>query len=319
MKNRNKEIVNNINYSENKIAKKILRDAKISNWMFYLMFILETITYVLMSVSALTTKGIFLVSIIYLILSLYLVSRQKQYLNKIMSESMNKTICPEAFFNLNLYNAKKIICTERLYNYSLNNIAYAYIQTGDFDKASEIIKYLDTRKKDLILQSEIIQNKINIAFLKNDIKKLYEESENLKKVISFIPKRYKKEILLNVNLKQAVTEKNIEEVNNKCDLLEKKKNLFNKLYASYYRGLVLVKSKKQGYEEYYKFVAENGNNLVIANKAREKLKVNNVKNNYKRKLHIVYKIFNLILLTILFASTFFWGMYTIYIFVNIGL
>ena len=314
MKNRNKDIISNLNYSENKIAKKILRDAKISNWIFYIMFVLETITYILMAVSALTTNGIFLVSIIYWLLALYLVSRQKQYLNKIMLDAMNKTICPEAFLNLNLYTAKKIICTERLYNSSLNNIAYAYIQMGDFDKASEIIKYLDTRKKDLILQSEIIQNKINMAFLKNDIKRFCEESENLKKVTAFIPKKYKKEALLNINLKQAVIEKNIEEVNNKCDLLEKKKNLFNKLYASYYRGLVLVKSKKQGYEEYYKFVAENGNNLVIANIAREKLKVNDVKNNYKRKFHIGYKILNLILLTILFTSTVFWGMYPIYVY-----
>ena len=314
MKSKNKEIVNNMNYSENKIAKKVLRDAKISSFMFFLMFTLETIGYVLMSVSVLTFKGIILASIIYSIASLYLVSRQKQYLNKIMSESMNKTICPEAFFNLNLYNAKKIITTEGLYNYSLNNIANAYIQIGDFDKASEIIKYLDTRKKDLILQTEIIQNKINIAFFKNDIKRFYEECENLKKVTCFIPKRYKKEALLNINLKQAVIEKNIEEVNNQCDLLEKKKNLFNKLYAAYYKGLVLLKNKKQGYEEYYKFVVENGNNLVIANEAREKLKVNSIKNNYKRKLHIGYKIFNLIILTILFVSSVFWGMYTVYLY-----
>ena len=102
MKNRNKDIISNLNYSENKIAKKILRDAKISNWIFYIMFVLETITYILMAVSALTTKGIFLVSIIYWLLALYLVSRQKQYLNKIMLDAMNKTICPEAFLNLNL-------------------------------------------------------------------------------------------------------------------------------------------------------------------------------------------------------------------------
>ena len=103
MKNRNKDIISNLNYSENKIAKKILRDVKISNWVFYIMFVLETITYILMAVSALTTKGIFLVSIIYLILALYLVSIQKQYLNKIISESMNKTICPEAFFYVPYY------------------------------------------------------------------------------------------------------------------------------------------------------------------------------------------------------------------------
>lgn len=314
MKKRNKEFINNMEYSENKVAKNILRDAIISNWMFYLIFLLETITYILLAISALTPKGILLVSIIYLIITIYLGIRQRNYFNKIMFESIQKTVCPEAFFNLNLYNAKRLICNERLYNYSLNNISYAYIQLGELDKATKILKYLDTRKKDLMLQSEIIQNKINIAFFKEDVKKFNEESENLKKVISFIPKKYKKEALLNINLKQAVIENNIEEVNNKCNLLEKKKNLFNKLYSSYYRGLVLVKSKKQGYEEYYKFVAENGNNLLIANKVREKMKIKDVKKIYKRKFYIGHKFSTFIIFTILFSSCVFWGMYTVYVY-----
>lgn len=314
MKKRNKEIVKNLSYSENKIAKKILKSARISNWIFYLTFLLITITYILMAISVLTSKGIILGSILYFVISIYLVTRQKQFLNKVMDYSIKKTICPEAFLNLNLYNAKRIICSEGLYNESLNNIAYGYIQLGEFERAENIRKYLDTRKKNIVLQSKILENKVNIAFFKNDTKKFKEESEELRKVISVIPKRYKKEALLNINLKQAVIEGNTEEVNSKCDLLEKKKNLFNKLYAAYYRGLVLEKSKEQGYEEYYKFVAENGNNLLIANKAREKLKVYDVKNNYKRKLYIGHKILNLILLTILFTSTVFWGMYTIYIY-----
>lgn len=314
MKKRNKEIINNMKYSESEIAKKILRDVKISNWMFYLMFLLETITYILLTISALTIKGIFLVSIIYLTIAIYLGARQRKYSYKIMLDSMQKTICPEAFFDLNLYTAKRLICNERLYNYSLNNIAFAYIQLGDLDKASEVIKYLDTRKKNLVLQSEVIQNKVNIAFFSNDMKKFKEESENLKKVITFIPRRNKKEALLNINLKQAVIDKNIGEVNKFCDLLEKKKNLFNKLYASYYKGLVLEKNKKQGYEEHYKFVVENGNHLMIANEIRKKIKTNESKNIHKRKLYIGHKIFSFIIFTMLLSSSIFWGMYTLYIY-----
>ena len=314
MKERDKGILKDIKYSENKIAKKILRTAKISNWMFYLTFLLLTITYVLMAITALTPKGIILGSIIYFVISIYLVTRQKQYFNKVMDDSIKKTICPEAYLNLNLYNAKKKMCSEGLYNESLNNIAYAYMQLGELERAENIIKYLDTKKKNIVLQSKILENKVNIAFFKNDIKKFNEESEELKKVISFIPKRYKKKVLLNINVKQAVIEKNIEEANNKCELLEKKKNLFNKLYGAYYRGLTLENNKKQGYEEYYKFVAENGNNLIIANEARKKLNINDVIIKYKRKFYIWRKISTMIIFTIFLTSSIFWTMYAVYIY-----
>ena len=314
MKKRNKEIVKNLSYSENKISKRILRSIRICSFVFCLIFMLTTITYILMAISALTYKGIILGSIIYFAISIYLVTRQKQYFNKVMDDSIKKTICPEAYLNLNLYNAKRIMCSEGLYNESLNNIAYAYIQLGELERAENIIKYLDTRKKNIVLQSKILENKVNILFFKNDINKFNEQTEELKKVISFIPKRYKKEALLNIDLKQAVMEKNIEEVNNKCDLLEKKKNTFNKLYAAYYRGLVLVKNKKQGYEEYYNFVSEHGNNLIIANEVRKKLKINDKKIKYKRKFYIGYKVMNLIIFTILLISSIFWTMYTIYIY-----
>ena len=51
MKSKDKEFINSIKYSENKMAKKILRDARISKWIFYSMFLLETITYILIVIN----------------------------------------------------------------------------------------------------------------------------------------------------------------------------------------------------------------------------------------------------------------------------
>ena len=117
-----------------------------------------------------------------------------------------------------------------------------------------------------------------------------------------------------MNIKQAIIDKNTSEVNNLCTLLEKNKNLFNKVQSAYYKGLVQEKKNKQNYEEYYRFVAEHGNNLMIATEARKKLKINETINKYDRKLHIIYKIFRLFILAIFLSSSIFWLMYTIYIF-----
>ncbi len=311
MKRRDKEFINGIKYSENKMAKKILRDAKISKWIFYFMFLLETITYILIVINMANIKGLIFYSVAYIILAAWLGIRYMEYSRKSLSEAMEDTICPEGVLNLSIYNAKKIISNERAYNYALNNIAYAYIQLGELDKATEMIDYIEKRKIDNILKSEIIQNKMDIAFYRNDIKKMKEECKNLNNIIKFLPKKYREKALLNRNIKQAIMDKNIEEVNNICDKLEKKKKLFNKVIAAYYRGLVLEKSKNKEYKTYYKFVAENGNNIMIANKAREKMKLGKTENIYNRKMHLGYKIFNLIILAILLICTIFFGGYTI--------
>lgn len=311
MISKDKEIINDIKYSDNKMAKKILRNAKISKWIFYFMFLLETITYMLIVINMQNVNGLIFYSIIYIIFAAYLSIRYAEYSRKSLMESMQNTICPEGFLNLNLYNAKKLISNQRAYNYAINNIAYAYIQLGDFNKATEMIENVEKRKVDLILKSKIIQNKINIAFYNSDIKKFEEECKNLKSILKFIPRKYKQEALLNINLKQAVIDKNIEEVNNICDKLEKKKRMLNKVIAAYYRGLVLKKDNNKDYEKYYKFVAENGNNIMIANKAKEKIKLEKTENTYKRKMHLGYKLFNLIILAILLICVISFGEYTI--------
>lgn len=311
MKSKDKEFINSIKYSENKMAKKILRDARISKWIFYSMFLLETITYILIVINMENVNGLIFYSIVYIIFAAYFSVRYAEYLRKSLRESMQNTICPKGFLNLNLYNAKKLISNQGAYNYALNNIAYAYIQLGDLNKANEIIEYVEKRKVNIVLKSAIIQNKMDISFYNNDVKKFNEEYKNLNSILKFLPRKYKKEALLNMNLKQAVINKNRNEVNHICDELEKKKQLLNKVIASYYRGLMLEEKNNKEYEEYYKFVAENGNNIMIANKAREKIKLEKSENIYKRKMHLGYKIFNLIILAMLLISTIFFGEYTI--------
>ena len=293
------------------MAKKILINAKISKWVFYFIFLLQTITYILIVINMLNVNGLIFYSVAYVIFAAYLSVRYAEYSRKNLLEAMQNTICPEGFLNLNLYNAKKLICNQSTYNYALNNIAYAYVQTGNFKKATEIIEYLEKRNVNIILKSEMIQNKMDIAFYNNDIKKLKEECRNLSSILKFLPKKYKKEALLNMNLKKAVIDKNIEEVNNICDKLEKKKKMLNKVIAAYYRGLMLEKKNNKDYEKYYKFVAENGNNIIIANKAREKIKLEKTENIYKQKMHLGYKIFNLIILAILIICIMSFGEYTI--------
>lgn len=308
----NKEIINQINFSENKTANKILKKVKLSNKIFYLLFFLETVSYILLIINLKRTSGVIIVSLLYLILTLDFSLTHKRHVNKVMRDTINYTICPEAYLNINLYYAKKIICPKNSYNYFLNNIAYSYILLGDLNKSEKILKYLDNQKKNLILQSQIIKNKIEIAFINNDLKKLNNLKDELNNIIRFLPGKIKKEIRIDLKIKQAVIDKKTYEVFSNCDLIEKNNILFNKIYSSYYRGLVQEKKGKQNYGEFYNFVAEHGNNLIIADKARKKINLKNYESKYYIKKYFVHKIFTILVFAILLSHTLFWSIFTIY-------
>ena len=69
---------------------------------------------------------------------------------------------------------------------------------------------------------------------------------------------------------------NIDEVNKLCDELNKSNLLSDKVLSAYFKAQILEKNKKEGWQEYYKYVADNGNTLAIAKKAREKLGIKNI-------------------------------------------
>lgn len=309
---KNKEIINNIKYSENEIAKKILKKIKNSEKIFYLIFTLETLSYILLIINLRKFSSSIIVSLIYLLFALDISLTHKKHSEKVMKDSINKTVCPEAYIDINLYFANKLICPERNYNYFLNNISYGYILLGKIENAEKIIKYLDTRKKDLFLQCQIIINKIEIAFMNNDINDFNKLKNELNNIIKFIPGKIKKEIKLDIKIKQAIIEKDTSKVNEYCTILEKNKNKHKKIIAEYYRGLVQENKRKQDYVEHYKFVSENGNNLFIAKKARKKINIKEFENKYNIKKYIPYNIFRIIIFIIFISSTIFWGIYTLY-------
>lgn len=310
MKKKEREFIKNIQYSENAIAKKILRKYKIERWIYYTIFLLLTIIYLLWIVNVPNINNLILYSVIYMIFSIALGGRYASYAKKRLEEAIKINICPEGYFNINLYNAKKLIISNKFYNYTLNNIAKAYIQLGKFEEAKEIVNYVDKRKNNILTKVKIMENKMDIAFFTNNIKEFKEQSEKINNILKFIPKKEKKEILLNISLKKAVIAKDIEEVKELSERLEKKKNNFDKVISSYYRGVVLEKDNKSRERE-YKFVAENGNNTYVAKIAREKVNIENKEITYKSKKHIIYNTFNAIIILISLIFSIFLGVYTI--------
>lgn len=315
MKNKeyDKSIINNINYSKNEISKKIIKNIKISNILFFLNIILGTVIYIIGMFTIVKTKGIVFFTLLYMVIIIDLSISHRRYLDKVLEETLYDCINPETYIDINLYNANKKICNEKVFNNSLNNIAYALIQLGDFKKAKKILKYLDNRKKDLILQSNILNNKIEIAFFENNTEELKKEVEQLKNVIKFLPKKNKNIIMSNIKLRQAIINNDTDEVNNICNLLEKNKKLLYKIQAEYFRGLLKEKINDNSFTINYTYVAENGNNLYIAKTVREKLNYFEEEKNYKKKSHIFYKTIQIITLIIFLLITNFLTMYMIFL------
>lgn len=291
MKKKDKFLIENMNYLDNEMAKKMLRNMKNSDIIFYLTYFFITIIYFSLIFVRISTTTLLLFSIMYVVFVIELRILQQLYIQKTIKESINKTICPEACYNLSLYNAKKIFCKQKAYYFYLNNIAKAYILLGKTEKATKIIRQLDKNKKNIYLQGQILQNKIEIAFMKRDIKEFNRQHENLNKIFKFLPRKFRNEVRLDNKIKQAVLERNIDEVNNLCDQNNNKETRYQKVLNAYYKGTVLEKSGQSNYEECYKFVAENGNNLIIANQIREKMKITDFNYIYKTNKHLIYNTF----------------------------
>lgn len=298
MKRKERELINQIDYEENKISKKILRRYKFEKWIYYTIFLLLTITCILWAINIHGTSNLLLCLVIYIIFSSFFATRYRQHSEKLIKEALNTSICPEGFLNINIYNAKKMLVNKSAYNYTLNKIATGYIQLGEFEKAKGIIKDVEKIKNNIIIKGEIIKNKIDIAFFTENKKEFKEQCEKMRNIIKFLPKKSRKEITFNMTIKEAIMDKDVKKVNELSQQLEKRKNLLDKIMVQYYKGVVLEKNNKN-YKNEYKFVAEKGNNLYIAKQAREKLKIEPKDNPYKKKRHVIYKAINIISILII--------------------
>ena len=298
MKRKERELKNQIDYEENKIAKKILRRYKFEKWIYYTIFLLITITCILWAINIHGTSNLLLCLVIYIIFSSFFATRYRQHSEKLIKEALNTSICPEGFLNINIYNAKKMLLNKSAYNYTLNKIATGYIQLREFEKTKGIIKDVEKIKNNIIIKGEIIKNKIDIAFFTENKKEFKEQCEKMRNIIKFLPKKSRKEITFNMTIKEAIIDKDVKKVNELSQQLEKRKNLLDKIMVQYYKGVVLEKNNKNCENE-YKFVAEKGNNLYIAKQAREKLKIEPKDNPYKKKRHVIYKAINIISILII--------------------
>lgn len=157
----------------------------------------------------------------------------------------------------------------------LNNIAVAFCEKGDLEKAEEVVTYLETEFSIKTKAAEpwkkfaILHIKALIFFdegKKEEFKKCC--SELRKAAHSFVDAS---RLLTKLDIMSAVLDDDAARIDKACDELAKSKDISDQVFAAFYRAQVMEKSNEDGYRQYYQFAAENGGELRIAQKARAKL------------------------------------------------
>lgn len=280
-------------YSQDEMAKEILKKAKIRNGIKDVISALLVICYVVaIKVVISENKILFVTSIAFIFVCLVLIVILRKINIKYLFEVINAGY-PEGLLNLSIYSyeffskpsiLKKLFSAliERYVVTTLNNIATAYYQMGDIENTLKVVNYLENEYKvknkktkhfkDLIT----INLKTAIAFSNNDIDEFKKQNIKLKEILKSYPEKAVYKFLIKLNLREAFLDNNLDEVNKLCDELNKSNLLSDKVLSAHLKAQILEKNKKEGWQEYYKYVADNGNTLAIAKKAREKLGIKNI-------------------------------------------
>ena len=275
-------------YSQDEMAKEILKKVKIRNGIKDVISALLVICYVVaIKVVISENKILFVTSIAFIFVCLVLIVILRKINIKYLFEVINAGY-PEGLLNLSIYSyeffskpsiLKKLFSAliERYVVTTLNNIATAYYQMGDIENTLKVVNYLENEYKvknkktkhfkDLIT----INLKTAIAFSNNDIDEFKKQNIKLKEILKSFPEKNVYKFLIKLNLREAFLDNNLDEVNKLCDELNKSNLLSDKVLSAHFKAQILEKNKKEGWQEYYKYVADNGNTLAIAKKAREKL------------------------------------------------
>lgn len=280
-------------YSQDEMAKEILKKAKIRNGIKDVISALLVICYVVaIKVVISENKILFVTSIAFIFVCLVLIVILRKINIKYLFEVINAGY-PEGLLNLSIYsyeffskpsNLKKLFSAliERYVVTTLNNIATAYYQMGDIENTLKVVNYLENEYKvknkktkhfkDLIT----INLKTAIAFSNNDIDEFKKQNIKLKEILKSYPEKAVYKFLIKLNLRETFLDNNLDEVNKLFDELNKSNLLSDKVLSAHFKAQILEKNKKEGWQEYYKYVADNGNTLAIAKKAREKLGIKNI-------------------------------------------
>lgn len=299
-----------LKYTESTIGKKKIKQYKRIKLMYIVMFIMIAINYICLCLDAKKLVAVVVFTIIFLCAVLLIKYIRTKHLRDFVQETLSQEICVDGFIDLNIYYAKKVEKNlsnkkyNRAYNYSLLNILDAYVRKGNFEQANNIIEYLEKQELDNLSKVFLCRNKATIAFYKDDKEEFNNQYEEFKENLKQIPAKQESAIKTTLDLQKYVIENNENEVIKICDNLLNNGLLLNRIVASYYKGIILEKNKKEEYKNYYKYVVENGNDLYIANIVGKKIGVKpEIK--YKVKKHITFKILTaLLFLLVLFTTIF---------------
>ena len=315
-------------YSRDKMALKILKNAKRRDVIKNIIAALLAICYIFVIIDVVNeNKNIFATTIFFVLVCLVLTFIIRKNNIKHLLEVIDLNY-PEGFLNLSICSyefftksaiSKRIpsAINEKSIITSLCNIATAYFQMGDIENVMKVVTYLETQynvknKKVDNFKKLIISNiKAAIAYDNNDITEFEEQNIKLREVLETLPEKTRYNFLIKLNLRKALLENNIDEVNKLCDELNKSKRISDKVSSAYVRAQILEKNAIEGWKDYYKYVADNGNTLAIAKKAREKLGIKDFEiKNIKFKKYIGYKIFITLFSFLLVATCSFYIDYT---------
>lgn len=299
-----------LNYIESDIGKKKLKEIKRVDLFYLISFILITINYIVICLDIKKIMGIIVFTIIYILIAILIRLIRKRHTTKMMIEILLKDICVDGFINMHIYNAKKVEKKlynpkfHQIYNYSILNIIDGYLRKGDYEQVNDIIKTLEKQELDNIQKALLIKYKATIAYNDNNKEEFDIQYENFAKISNSINEKMRNQILNSLDIQKNILENNVDKTNKICDQLLNNQLLLNKIMGAYYKGAILEKNNNEEYKKYYKFVAENGNNLIIAKKTGEKIGIEPQVKNRKKK-HLVSKFFASLFLIILIFITIF--------------
>ena len=194
-----------LKYIESDIGKKKLNNFKRVNLVYLISFILITIIYLISCFYVKTINGMFVFSMIYIIVSLFLRLIKVKYVSRVIKETLAQEICLDGFINLNIYRAKKaekklkIPKLNKVYNYSLLNIIDGYLRKGNYEQVNDIIRVLEKRQLDNTAKAILIRYKTTVAHNQEEFNILYREFEEIS---SSITKKLKNQILLSLDLQK---------------------------------------------------------------------------------------------------------------------
>lgn len=291
----------NFEYSNQVFANKILKGFKFSFLMYRIIIIFLLLNYILLVInSELKWEATITFSIIVLAIFFILMTIYSKHAKRIMLETIENNLNPNAFIDLNIYvYIKRIFISKRVYNYGINNIIYAYINMGEFEKANELLDYLESQNLDNILTFSVTHKRMQIAFYKHNYEEVKKYIESLKVLLKNIPERQRIRLEVDMNLKEALIENNASQLLANTEQLEKLNKPLYKVMAEYYKGLFYENNNNEEYKKHYEFVAQNGNDLYLAQKAREKVNVKSVFKEKKIKSKGIKILFSIILIILL--------------------